>query len=297
MTKTIERLWRPGEPPEHFHYPGLNPRSELHGNILAEYDVAVSLRDGNRIYVDVFRPPDSTDVPAIIAWSPYGKHGPIQYGEVLPGADVDTSKLSSHVIFEAPDPGFWCPAGYAVIYPDPRGTWGSEGDASFGTAQEVEDCCDLIEWAGTQPWSNGKVGLGGVSYLAWIQWQVAAARPKYLATINPCEGVSDFYRELYFHGGIPETKFIPMIAGLWSHSEGRVEDLVAMRQAHPFLDDYWREKNADLSNIEVPAYVVASWTDHALHSRGTLEAFKKISSPQKWLEIHGRKKLAVLLQR
>lgn len=286
----IERLWRSGEAPENFKYPGLNPRTEMHGDIRVDYDVPVTLRDGNKIFVDVFRPAGETEVPVIIGWSPYGKHGAIEYDDVLPGADVDTSKLSSDVIFEAPDPGYWCAAGYAVIYPDPRGSWGSEGDASFGTAQEVEDCCDLIEWAGTQPWSTGKVGLGGVSYLAWIQWQVAAARPKHLAAINPVEGVSDFYRELYFHGGIPETKFIPLIAHLWGHSRGRVEDLEAMRELHPLLDDYWREKNAVLSSIDVPAYVVASWTDHALHSRGTLEAFKEISSPQKWLEVHGRKK-------
>ena len=73
--------------------------------------------------------------------------------------------------------------------------------------QEAEDCYDLIEWAGTQSWSNGKVGMQGVSYLAWTQWRVAALNPPHLAAINPWEGVSDFYREFAYHGGIPETHF------------------------------------------------------------------------------------------
>jgi putative CocE/NonD family hydrolase len=51
--------------------------------------------------------------------------------------------------------------------------------------QEVEDCYDLIEWAGAQDWSNGKVGMLGVSYLAWTQWKVAAACPPHLAAISP----------------------------------------------------------------------------------------------------------------
>jgi len=68
--------------------------------------------------------------------------------------------------------------------------------------REAEDCYDLIEWAGTQSWSNGKVGMHGVSYQAWTQWKLAALNPPHLAAINPWEGVSDFYREFAFHGAI-----------------------------------------------------------------------------------------------
>jgi hypothetical protein len=67
-------------------------------------------------------------------------------------------------------------------------------------------------------------------------------------------------------------------------------------QEHPFFDSYWESKNPDLSKITVPAYVVASWTDQGLHTRGTIEAFKKISSKDKWLEVHGRKKWAYFYQ-
>jgi putative CocE/NonD family hydrolase len=63
-----------------------------------------------------------------------------------------------------------------------------------------------------------------------------------------------------------------------------------MAKEHPLFDGYWAGKNADLSKITVPAFVVASWTDHGLHTRGTLEGFKKIASKDKWLMVHGRKK-------
>ena len=61
---------------------------------------------------------------------------------------------------------------------------------------------------------------------------------------------------------------------------------------HPFFDEYWKGKVAELSAIEVPAYVVASWADQGLHTRGTLEGFRRMASTHKWLEIHGRKKWA-----
>ena len=59
-----------------------------------------------------------------------------------------------------------------------------------------------IEWAGTQPWSNGKVGINGISYYAMNQWQVGALQPPHLAALCIWEGSSDYYRELCRHGGI-----------------------------------------------------------------------------------------------
>ena len=147
-----------------------------------------------------------------------------------------------------------------------------------------------IQTAGTREWSNGKVGMQGVSYLAWSQWKVAAANPPHLAAINPWEGVSDFYRELATHGGIPETLFGPMWMRSVCFSTTRVEDFVEMEQQHPLFDAYWASKNADLSKIKVPALIVASWTDHGLHNRGTIEGFRQIASKDKWLIVHGRKK-------
>ena len=174
---------------------------------------------------------------------------------------------------------------------DPRGLWHSEGDATFIDArQEALDCYDAIEWAAGLDWSNGKVGMTGVSYLTQIQWQVAALRPPHLAALNCWEGVSDMYREFFFHGGIPDTRFPAHWTQGTSFSLGRVEDVLAMMEAHPLFDDYWATKAAELERIVTPAYVMASWSDHSLHTRGTLEGFRRIASEQKWLEVHGRKK-------
>ena len=260
--------------------------------LLIERNVPVTLRDGVRIYVDVYRPAAGSDkqrLPTLLGWSPYGKHNTSDR-LVWPAAGVAPGWISSYTAFEAPDPRYWCAHGYAVVYPDPRGAWYSEGELRHGGMGEAEDCFDLIEWIGAQSWCSGKVGMTGVSYLTAIQWQVAPLRPPNLAAINPFEGFSDWYREFAYHGGIPETSFFVRGMANLQWSTTRTEDTLANAQAHPLYDAYWASKECDLEAIEVPAYVVASWSDQGLHTRGTLEAYKRIRSKSKWLEIHGRKK-------
>jgi uncharacterized protein len=259
-----------------------------------ERNVRVRLRDGVHIYVDIYRPDGPAgerDLPTLLGWSPYGKHNTLAQLP-WPAAGVRDGWMSKFTAFEAPDPLYWCPRGYAIVYPDPRGSWYSEGDLRHGGMGEAEDCFDLIEWLGQRKGSNGKVGMTGVSYLAAIQWQVAPLRPRHLAAINPCEGFSDWYREFAYHGGIPETSFLVRGSGNLQWSTTRTEDTPANARAHPLYDAYWASKECDLEAIEVPAYVVASWSDQGLHTRGTLEGWKRIGSKQKWLDVHGRKKWA-----
>ncbi len=289
MPQKFEMVFRDAVPPTEGGCPKLNPRREKTQGMIIDYDVAVHMRDGIKIYADVYRPETEEPCPVLVAWGPYGKHGRVKLW-TMGNSEVDDDKFNEYTKFEAADPIYWCHNGYAIINADMRGSWHSEGDLTYMSPQEVEDCYDLIEWAGTQSWSNGKVGMQGVSYLAWSQWKVAAANPPHLAAINPWEGVSDFYREFSGHGGIPETKFGPMWQSSVSFSTTRVENYVEMAKRHPLFDDYWASKNADLSRITVPALVVASWTDQGLHNRGTLEGFKQIASKDKWLLVHGRKK-------
>jgi hypothetical protein len=111
--------------------------------------------------------------------------------------------------------------------------------------------------------------------------------------MNIWEGWTDTYREVVYHGGIPDTFFwSKLLAPAWGTSTTRIEDLVAEQRDHPLLDALWASKTADFSKIRIPAFIVACWADQGLHLRGTLEGFKKIASEQKWLEIHGRKKWA-----
>ena len=71
--------------------------------------------------------------------------------------------------------------------------------------------------------------MTGVSYLTAIQWQVAPLRPPHLAAINPFEGFSDWYREFAYHGGIPETSFLPRAAANLQYSTTRTEDTAGQR--------------------------------------------------------------------
>lgn len=292
----FELIMRPGVDPHGApNKPPLPPadyqRVEEQG-LLIERNLAVPLRDGTRIYVDVYRPADRPgDLPLLLGWSPYGKHA--RTNRVFwPASGVNPEWLSPLTAFEAPDPVFWGRHGYAVAFADPRGAWLSEGDFHHNGTIEGEDCYDAIQWLASQPWSNGKVGMTGVSYLACIQYLVAPLKPPALAAINPWEGFSDWYREFAYHGGIPETGFLPRASDNIRYSLGRTEDTWANARAHPLWDGYWASKEPDLEAIETPAYVVASWADQGLHTRGTLEAFKRIRSREKWLEVHGQKKWA-----
>ncbi len=284
---------RDGKPPAEGGHPGLGHRTERDRGMFIERDVAIVMRDGVTLYADVFRPDEDVEVPAILCWGPYGKHFPTFeiYGR-FPGAGVRREWVDAkYTIFEGPDPTHWCPLGYGIVNVDPRGLWCSEGDATYiDSRQEAVDCYDTIEWAAGRDWCNGSVGMTGVSYLTQIQWQVAALQPPHLMALNCWEGVSDMYREFFFHGGIPDSRFPAHWTIGTTYSLGRVEDVMAMVDAHPLFDAYWETKAAELERIVTPAYVVASWSDHSLHTRGTLEGFKRIASTQKWLEVHGRKK-------
>ncbi len=272
-----------GAPPPDFS------RTVEHGMII-ERNVAVPMRDGARLYADVFRPATERPGPPIVIWTPYGKHW---YGalELDPNTAVRADMLSRYATFEGADPLYWVPLGYVVVNVDARGTWYSEGTSTFLSPEEAESFYDVIEWAGVQPWSTGKVGLTGVSYLSQSQWKTAALQPPHLAAMNIWEGWSDTYREVARHGGIPDTSFwTKVVANAWGVSTHPIEDIVQETVEHPLFDEFWASKVAEFSQIVTPAFIVASWTDQGLHERGTLEGFKKIASRHKWLEIHGRKK-------
>lgn len=291
---TIDVQFKPGTPPDapvypgFRPYPGLRPGSERDGGMLIERDVAVPLRDGVEIYADVFRPEGAAELPALLAWSPYGKHVMITY-DFFPGCGVRDEDTSSYTLFEGPDPVVWTGFGYAVVHVDPRGTWRSGGEARYWGAEEGRDAHDVIEWIAAQSWSGGKVGMCGVSYLTAIQWFAAAERPPHLAAIQPAHGFNDLYRDLFFHGGIRETRFTPHLGRQVSFSSTRVEDLDAMADRHPLDDAYWASKAAALEQVEVPAYVVAGWRMQGIHTRGTIEGYRRIGSTRKWLEIHAQK--------
>ncbi len=256
-------------------------------DVVFDKDVAVRLRDGVTVYVDVFRPAGSELVPVIVAWSPYGKGqgtSPSVMG-VFGLVGLDHAVVSGLEKFEAPDPAYWCARGYAVCNPDSRGVVDSDGDSVLWDRQEGRDCYDVVEWLAAQSWCSGRVGMSGTSYLAVAQWFTAAEQPPHLVAINPWEGVSDVYRDLVKRGGMPDTGFARLLQDGSFFGRNRKEDIVSEVERHPLMTDLWEDKIPDFDRITVPAYIVASYSN-TLHAAGTFRAWRRIASEEKWLRVH-----------
>ncbi len=139
----------------------------LSEGVVVEKDVKAVMRDGVKLSVNVFRPKEGGRYPVVMAVSPYGKDQYLQNEAFrqVPSMQLGEMEISDHTAFEAPDPDFWVSRGYVVVQGDVRGQGLSEGDTGPFHKQDREDYYDLIEWAAVQSWSNGNVGLNGVSYL------------------------------------------------------------------------------------------------------------------------------------
>jgi uncharacterized protein len=265
------------------------------GAVVIDNDVAVTTRDATVLRTNVYRPPGPGPFPVLLCAHPYSKDNipaekkftrgysvPFQYRVLRQPSRVRFSSLTG---WEAPDPVWWTAHGFAVVNCDLRGSGRSDGVCSLLSDQEAEDVYDLIEWAAVQPWSTGRVGMIGVSYLAISQWKAAALRPPHLAVIVPWEGFTDAYRDLARPGGVRETGFLKM----WSNGlkAARLKYTLDEENVNrPLRDEWWRALAPELSNIEVPALICGSFSDNNLHSRGSLRGFEQISSPERHLYTH-----------
>ncbi|WP_147263093.1 CocE/NonD family hydrolase [Geodermatophilus sp. TF02-6] len=264
-------------------------------DVTVDWEVAVPMRDGISLRANVFRPQDDERHPVILSAHPYGKDGLPVHHETRHGYRVPwqyhlmrSAPLthSAWTGWEAPDPAHWVPRGYVIVNADLRGWGTSEGEPSMLSEQEGLDIHDLVEWAAEQPWSTGRVGMSGVSYLAVSQWAGAAARPPHLAAICPWEGWTDFYRDFARPGGTLNTGFFAVYGKV---NERRSHGAVALydeARQRTLVDDWYRARDRDLEAIDVPALVCGSFSDHDLHTRGSFEGFRRIASADKWLYTH-----------
>ncbi|MPZ15435.1 MAG: CocE/NonD family hydrolase [Chloroflexi bacterium] len=260
-----------------------------------EKDVEVQTRNGMPVVVDVFRPAGDGRHPAIVTMGGYNKDS--HWEERYPR--FPSIELSEYSTWETPDPCWWVPRGYALVRADVPGTGKSPGFADpFGTTEQYA-YYDAIEWAAEQPWCTGRVGALGISYLAITQWLVAALGPPHLTAIIPWEGLSDFYREWAYQGGILANAHND---GWWNkefpsqqygYGERSDEELAAQRadwptelRRRPFDDEWYRERSADLSRITVPLLSAANWSSLHLHLRGNTEGFVGAASEHKWMVVH-----------
>ena len=170
-------------------------------------DVAVPMRDGITLLADVHRPAKPGRYPVLVAASPY----PRQIQNL--GAPAG--------FIEAGATDFFVPRGYVHVIANCRGTSGSGGTFGFFDSQERRDMYDLVEWAAQQHWSDGNVGMIGISYFAGTQMEAAVERPPHLKAIMPIAGTFDLYESATHHGLMSSgfiTPFLYMIGMTSGHT-------------------------------------------------------------------------------
>ena len=172
--------------------------SEPQHSMARDNDVAIPLRDGVTLLADVHRPPTEGPYPVLIAASPY----PRQLQDL--GAPMG--------FIEAGASDFFVPRGYVHVIVNLRGTGGSGGVFGFFDAQERRDLYDVVEWAATQPWCDGNVGMIGISYFAMTQLEAAVERPPHLKAIFPVAVTIDLYEAAIHHGLFSSSFVTPFLS-------------------------------------------------------------------------------------
>jgi predicted acyl esterase len=296
---------------------------EVRDGMAIEFDVEIPMDDGAVMVADVFRPIEAGRYPVIVSYGPYAKGLSFQEGYpdqwnrmVAAHPDVAEGSTNQYQNWEVVDPEKWVPHGYVCLRVDSRGTGMSPGFVDHFSPRETRDFYEVIEWAAVQPWSNGRIGANGISYLAINQWHVASLQPPHLEAMCVWEGAADWYRDMTHHGGILSTfwenwydmqvKTVqyglaergPKHAITGRNAAGDVglsdAELSANRtelgddiRAHPLDDEYHRDRSPVFENIRTPLLSAGNWGGQGLHLRGNVEGFVRSASEHKWLELHG----------
>ncbi|MEA3193204.1 MAG: uncharacterized protein QOD26_1537 [Betaproteobacteria bacterium] len=288
-----------------------------------DWDIPIKVDDGLVLRADVFRPEAEGRYPVILTYGPYAKGLAFQEGYpsawqrmVAEHPDVAYGSSNLYQAWEVVDPEKWVPEGYVCVRVDSRGAGRSPGFVDPFSPRETQDFYQCIEWAGVQPWSNGKVGLNGISYFGTNQWHVASLQPPHLAAICVWEGMADWYRDGTHHGGIVNTFWAnwydmqvksvqyglgergpkSRANGKWVCGDETLSDAELAKNrasfgdeilAHPLDDDYHKGRSPVWDKITVPLLTTANWGGQGLHPRGNFEGFVRSASKDKYLEAHG----------
>jgi uncharacterized protein len=298
-------------------------KSEIRDAMQIDWDAPIKMDDGVVLRADVFRPVGEGNYPVVLSYGPYAKG--LSFQEAYKGnwsrltesaPEVLAGSTNKYQNWELVDPEKWVPDGYACVRVDSRGAGRSPGILDVWSPRETLDLYQCVEWAGTQFWSNGKVGIHGISYYAMNQWTVGTLKPPHLAALCIWEGSSDYYRELCRHGGILSDflhSWHPRQVANVQHGVGArgaknavTGELVAGPDTLPetelakrrtdapgeakrrrIQDDYYATRTADCAQIEAPLLSAGNWGGMGLHTRGNFEGYLRAGSKEKWLEVHG----------
>ena len=300
-------------------------KSEIRDGMRIDWDMPIKMEDGLVLRCDIYRPIAEGKYPVIMTYGPYGKW--LLFEDLYKDQwvrmcadqpDVPTGSTNKYQNWEVVDPEKWVPDGYICIRVDSRGAGRSPGVIDIWSLREAQDLAQCVDWAGVQPWSNGKVGLNGISYYAENQWQAAALQPKHLAAICIWEGAADFYRDMAHHGGIFCRGFVQdwskaqvytvqngrgrrgfksRMTGDWVSGPETLSEEQLGKNRRDFYEDcisrkldtdeYWQSRMPDWNKVKVPLLSTANWGGQGLHPRGNFEGFVRSASENKWLEVHG----------
>jgi uncharacterized protein len=250
--------------------------------VTVERGVAAKMRDGATLRADIYRPKADGKFPVLLVRTPYDKTGEMNFG--LRAAA----------------------RGYVVIAQDVRGRFTSEGEW-YPFKNESLDGYDTVEWAAALPYSNGKVGMFGGSYVGATQYLAAIAKPPHLAGICPTVTASNYHDGWTYQGGAFEqwfneswtsglaldtmrrrsekginplegSKVLPLISYpvLEAPSAAGVATYFTDWLAHPNYDNYWKQISIEdhYGDIQVPIYGIGAWYDIFLG--GTLRNYIRL---------------------
>jgi uncharacterized protein len=245
--------------------------------IVKQFDVRVPMRDGVRLMANLYRPSETGRFPTLLVRTPYGR-----------GADI-TDHYRSFVL-----------EGYAVMVQDVRGRHDSEG-VFRPLQQEGPDGYDTLDWIARQPWSDGKVGMMGGSYLGIVQWKAALQNNPHLKAIFPVVSGDDDYRDRFYSPGgamklgnrlnwMHDNLSVPGFQAQFSKyvlhlplrtadraATGQTSDMYQTIAAHPAYDAFWKSISTreQLARIRIPVFSVGGWYDNFAPS--DLDAFETLS--------------------
>jgi predicted acyl esterase len=200
-------------------------------------DIGIVMPDGCRLSARVWMPEDAgkNPVPAILEHLPYRKRDGTTYRDCL-----------THPWFAG--------HGYACIRVDMRGNGDSQGlmEDEY-TEQELQDACDVIAWAASQPWCNGNVGMMGISWGGFNSLQVAAKQPSALkAVITLCSTVDRYADDIHYKGGCLLNENFGWASTMLSYSSRPPDPAI--------VGESWREMW--LERLENQPFLLKTWLAH-----------------------------------
>ena len=266
---------------------GLTDPQGLPSGSIVEYHLMVPMRDGVRLATDSYRPAQSGTFPTLFVRDIYSN-----------GSNAVRQRYARWALEN----------GYAFVFQSARGRYDSEGvwNPYF---QEVKDGHDTLSWIENQPWSNGKVGMFGSSYLASVQWLAALGQHPALKAIAPAMSPGNYYRDVAYPGGafslLSRASWGLGLVGSRTNQTYPIDWISAARHlplkdlgrslglraqhfddwlAHPTYDDYWKPLNLEerAPEMGVPALNIGGWYDVFLRSTlGSFTTMEKEAATQR----------------